>query len=81
VIAMGNSTRPIAEIMIGDRHRHDMGDIEGLAASISDIGLLHPIVIRGDGLLLAGRRRLEACRLLGWDALPVSVAKTGDERG
>jgi ParB family transcriptional regulator, chromosome partitioning protein len=77
---MKNTTRRIAEIIIGDRHRRDMGDIEGLAASISDVGLLHPIVIRQDGLLLAGRRRLEACRLLGWDAIPVSVVTKGHGR-
>jgi ParB family chromosome partitioning protein len=77
---MATGTRPIAEIIIGDRLRRDMGDIKALAESISDIGLLHPIVIRHDGLLLAGRRRLEACRRLGWEAIPVSVVTMGHER-
>jgi len=36
----------IADIRIGERHRKDMGDIEGLARSIDEIGLLHPVVVR-----------------------------------
>ena len=31
---------PISEICVGDRHRKDMGDIAGLAASIRDVGLI-----------------------------------------
>ena len=37
--------RPLDSIRIGERHRKDMGDIDGLARSIADVGLLHPIVI------------------------------------
>jgi ParB family chromosome partitioning protein len=37
--------RPPASIRIGRRHRRDLGDIDGLAASIASIGLLHPVVI------------------------------------
>src|SRR5262245_2444046 len=66
-------TRRIADITIGKRHRKDLGDIDGLAASIRDIGLLHPVVIRSDGKLIAGERRLEACRWLGWEDVPVTV--------
>lgn len=65
--------RRIADITIGVRHRRDLGDIKGLAKSISDVGLLHPIVIRDDGLLIAGERRLSACKALGWSEIPVSV--------
>jgi ParB family chromosome partitioning protein len=67
--------RPIAEIIVGDRHRKDLGDIEGLAASIEDIGLLHPIIVDQDGQLLAGGRRLVACKLLGWSEIPVTVVR------
>jgi N6-adenosine-specific RNA methylase IME4 len=44
-----------------------------LAESISEIGLLHPIVVTPEGRLIAGQRRLEACRQLGWNDLPVTV--------
>jgi ParB family chromosome partitioning protein len=63
----------IASIIIGERHRRDMGDIAGLAASIADIGLINPITIDSNGLLLAGERRLEAAKLLGWTKIAVSV--------
>ena len=41
--------RPIDSIEIGERHRRDLGEIDGLAESIKQVGLLHPIVIRNDG--------------------------------
>ena len=44
---------PIRAIQIGARHRKDMGDIAALAASIDALGLLHPIVVRPDGFLIA----------------------------
>lgn len=72
---MTRARLPIAEIRIGKRHRRDLGDVEGLAASIADLGLLHPITVSEDGLLLAGRRRLAACKQLGWTAIPVNIIR------
>ena len=43
---------PISRIVVGTRHRCDHGDIPGLAASMSELGLLHPIVVRPDGVLV-----------------------------
>lgn len=63
----------IADIQIGERHRKDMGDIEGLARSIDEIGLLHPVVVRPDGMLVAGERRIKACQMLGWQDIPVTI--------
>lgn len=68
-----SETRPIASITIGPRFRRDFGDIETLAASIAEDGLIQPIAVTPDGLLLAGHRRLLACKLLGWQAIPVSI--------
>jgi len=51
-----------------------MGDIEGLARSIDEIGLLHPVVVRPDGTLVAGERHIKACLLLGWQDIPVMTA-------
>ena len=73
-----NEVAHIADIKIGQRHRKDMGDIPGLAASIEAIGLLHPIIVTPDRTLLAGRRRLEACRLLGWVEIPATVLEPPD---
>lgn len=63
----------IADVVVGERHRKDMGDLDALARSIADIGLLHPIVVTPDNRLIAGQRRLEACKRLGWDAVPATV--------
>jgi hypothetical protein len=67
-------TRKVGEIKVGQRHRKDMGDIESLASSIGDVGLLHPIVVLPDNTLVVGERRLCAVKKLGWDAIEVSVA-------
>ena len=64
---------PIEQIITGARHRRDMGDIDGLAQSMSKDGLLHPIVIRPDGTLIAGERRLRAAQSLGWTNIRVTV--------
>ena len=69
----------ISDIKVGERHRKDLGDIASLARSIAEVGLLQPIVIRLDGRLVAGVRRLEACKLLEWDDVPVHVVQTVDE--
>jgi hypothetical protein len=71
-------TMPVANIRIGKRHRHDLGDITGLAATIAELGLLHPIVVKPDGSLIAGERRLQACQQLGWTDIPVTVVDIAD---
>jgi N6-adenosine-specific RNA methylase IME4 len=63
----------ISDIKVGKRHRRDMGDIESLAANISELGLLHPVVVRPDGRLVAGERRLRAAKRLGWPKVPVHM--------
>jgi N6-adenosine-specific RNA methylase IME4/ParB-like chromosome segregation protein Spo0J len=69
---------PISYITIGDRHRKDLGDIDGLAASIADIGMLQPIVVTPDGRLIAGARRLRAAQALGWRDIPIKAVDLTD---
>ncbi len=71
-------TRALAEIHVGSRHRKDLGLLDTLSESLKTIGLLHPIVISPEGNLIAGIRRLEAARLLGWKTIPVHVIDVGD---
>ena len=66
-------TLPITSIRIGDRHRKELHNIEDLAQSIADVGLLHPVVVTPDGELVAGQRRLAAVTKLGWASVPVTV--------
>ena len=63
----------IDQIQIGFRYRKDLGDVRALADSIADVGLLHPVVVTSAGRLIAGQRRLEACRQLGWAEVPVTI--------
>jgi N6-adenosine-specific RNA methylase IME4 len=69
---------PIDSIVVGVRHRKDPGDIAALARSIAEVGLLHPPVVRSDGALIAGGRRVEACKTLGWKHIPVTVVELAD---
>ena len=62
----------ISDVVVGPRYRRELGDIASLADSIAEVGLLHPIVVRPDGMLIAGRRRLTACQQLGWDEIPAT---------
>jgi ParB-like chromosome segregation protein Spo0J len=67
------ATMAVSEIKISKRIRKDMGDIKGLAESIEDLGLLHPITVDPEGYLQAGARRLAACKLLGQAEIAVNV--------
>lgn len=68
----------IDAIEIGNRTRKDLGDIGELAESIKQVGLLQPVVIDSDNKLIAGRRRIEACKKLGWKQIPTVVAESVD---
>ncbi len=61
------------EITVGGRHRQELGDIDGLAASLTEVGLLQPVVVTPEGTLIAGARRLAAAKLLGWTSIPAAV--------
>lgn len=71
---------PINAIQIGDRRREDMGNIDVLAESIRRFGLLHPVVVDEQNRLVAGGRRLEACKSLGWEEVPVTLLGELSER-
>jgi len=61
-------------IRVEDRARRDYVNIDTLAASIASLGLIHPLLVTPDHRLIAGGRRLEAVKALGWDMVPVTVA-------
>jgi ParB family chromosome partitioning protein len=65
---------PIADVRVTERHRSDLGDLEGLAASLREIGQLQPIVISSDFQLIAGGRRLAAAKSLGWTEIEAKIA-------
>jgi ParB family transcriptional regulator, chromosome partitioning protein len=59
------------DIIIKDRYRKDMGDLEKLAESIAENGLLYPPIVDAGAVLIDGERRIRAMLLLGWDDIPV----------
>lgn len=71
---------PPAQIVVRDRHRTDMGDVQKLADSILAVGLLHPLVLDERHRLIAGERRLAAWQLLHGpnEPVPSHIVKTVD---
>lgn len=65
--------RAVDSIIVGNRHRSDLGDLDALAASIERDGLLQPPTITPDGTLVCGARRLAAIKQLGWRRVSVWV--------
>jgi ParB family chromosome partitioning protein len=63
-------------IQVINRQRLDYGDIEGLANSIAEYGLMQPIVINQENRLIAGGRRLAAMQKLGWTEIPIIYRET-----
>jgi ParB family chromosome partitioning protein len=70
---------PINEIKVKKRIRKDMGDIAALADSMKRFGQISPILITEKKVLIAGGRRLEAARSLGWSSINAVVADIPDE--
>lgn len=64
------------QIKVGDRARKDLGDIDGLAESISDVGLINPVTIDTNYNLIAGERRFRAMQKLGWTEIPCMLRDT-----
>ncbi len=68
------------------RRRFDQDGLEELAASIREVGVLQPIVVRaGDGegtyVLVAGERRLRAAGLAGLRRVPAVIRTSADDAG
>jgi ParB family chromosome partitioning protein len=69
----GALTVAVDSIVVGARHRMDAGDLDALATSIDQLGLLQPITVTPDRVLVCGWRRLEAVKRLGWKSIKVWV--------
>lgn len=62
-------------VRIGKRIRKEPGDLAPLKESMQRFGLLHPIVIDSEFNLVAGFRRLNAARQLGWDVIDARMVE------
>lgn len=65
--------RPISSIIIEERARKDLRDLTELKASIAKNGQLNPILITDKSVLIAGERRLAACKELGQEKVLVRI--------
>lgn len=61
------------------RIRNDLGDLNALKDSIQKHGLFYPVIVNEKLELLAGQRRLESVKELGWTMIPALIVKTGSE--
>ena len=57
------------EVKIGSRMRKDLGDLTGLTESIRLHGLIQPIVLDPNNVLVAGERRYRAHQQLGMECV------------
>jgi ParB family chromosome partitioning protein len=60
---------PIQSIVVKRRIRKELGDIDGLMDSLRQHGQLSAILVNRRYELVAGFRRLEAARRLGWSSV------------
>jgi len=63
----------LGSITFKQRIRRDLGDIEGLMESLKKHGQLTPIIINRNNELIAGFRRLQAAKRLGWKSIEVVI--------
>lgn len=66
------------------RKRFDCDELEGLAESIRQNGIIQPLIVRslenGQYELIAGERRLRAARIVGVARIPCVVMQISDEK-
>lgn len=83
-VQVNSSSEGVLELPVGDIHRNpnqprvyfDEGDLEELAGSIAQVGILQPIIVRPDGIgyeIIAGERRYQAACKVGLEKVPVIV--------
>src|SRR6266576_1550530 len=66
-------------IKVGERRRQDLGDLDELKTSIEEKGVIQPITVDQHTNLIAGARRLEACRQLETGTIPCIRRSTKGE--
>jgi len=57
----------------------DLGDLQSLMDSLDARGLMNPVTVTSNYDLIAGHRRLESARRLGWEMIEVRVVDAQGE--
>ena len=63
----------ISDIKIKKRIRKDLGNLDDLKDSLRTYGLLNPITVNRKYELIAGERRLQAAKAIGWTSINANV--------
>ena len=63
----------ISDIIIKRRIRLDIGNLTNLMDSMRKNGLINPVTLNDRMELLAGFRRIEAAKSLGWDDIECNI--------
>jgi len=63
----------IKDIKVKRRVRKDLGDLQNLMDSLRRYGLLNPITLNSKYELIAGERRLEAAKAIGWTSINANI--------
>ena len=69
----------LCDIKIKKRIRKELGDLEPLMKSMREYGLMNPVVVNSRHELIAGHRRLESARRLGWENIEATMMATSGE--
>ena len=69
------ATLPLDAIKVGARFRQDHGDLDALARSIRELGLLQPIGVDREHRLIFGHRRFLAHQRLGLETIQARVVE------
>jgi ParB family transcriptional regulator, chromosome partitioning protein len=72
---------PLDQIKVKKRVRMQLGDLQPLMDSLDARGLMNPVTVNSSYELIAGHRRLESARRLGWDMIEVRIVDARDELG
>jgi len=71
-------TIEVDKVIVTERFREDLGDLEPLKQSVKRLGFLHPIGVTEDNRLVYGRRRLEVAKQLGLHRIPCVIVHLGE---
>ena len=71
----------INEVKLSNKYLRLDSDVEQLKNSIETVGIINPLILNQDNILVAGGRRFTAMKSLGWEKVPYSrIDKTEMEQ-
>ena len=70
----------LSDIIVKDRIRKNLQNIKSFSNSLEEYGVIQPVVVKrlpnGKYELVAGQRRYEAAKYLGWKEIPITFNKS-----